>query len=248
MKIAIVGYGKMGKEIEEVAKERNLKVVSRIDPMAPNADFKEINEKSLKDVDVAIDFTVPETAINNIKKYANAGVNVVFGTTGWYEHMDEVKKILSTSDIGFIWSGNFSIGVNAFFRIIRDACKVMEKVPQYDPFVYEIHHNQKKDSPSGTAEMIGKVMLDNLSRKKRIVRDKLDRKIAEDELHVASIRGGTVPGTHVVAFDSPFDTIELKHTVRTRKGLALGAVMAAEWIVDKKGFFNIDDFLTSLFE
>jgi 4-hydroxy-tetrahydrodipicolinate reductase len=247
MKIAIIGYGAMGHLIEEVAKERGIEVVSIIDPKAEGATHKEVNEESVKDADVCIDFTIPQVAVENIKKISSAGKNIVMATTGWYDQMDDVKKIVNESGTGFIWSGNFSIGVNMFFKMVKEAAKVADKVEDYDIMAYELHHNRKADSPSGTANMIGKVLLDNIDRKKKLVFDKLDRKIEEDELHVASVRGGDIPGTHTVLFDSTADTIELKHTARSRRGFAIGAVMAAEFINGKKGWFEIDDLMNNLF-
>ncbi|MEK6950049.1 MAG: dihydrodipicolinate reductase C-terminal domain-containing protein, partial [Nanoarchaeota archaeon] len=148
--------------------------------------------------------------------------------------------------IGMIWSGNFSIGVNIYFKIIENAAKIMNKFTDYDMFVHEFHHNQKADSPSGTAVMIGKILTDNVDRKKKIVTEELKRRITPNELHISSTRSGSIPGTHIVGFDSPADTIELKHTARGREGFALGAIMAAQWIKDKKGFYNIDDLMDDI--
>jgi len=241
--IAIIGYGRMGHEIERIAGDRGINVVSIIDPNNKDAPFDEINKESMKNVDVCIDFTVPESAVENVKKAAKFKKNIVMATTGWYGSIDKVKKIVKDANIGFIWSGNFSLGVNIFFRIIENAARIMNNADMYDLFAYEIHHNQKKDSPSGTAKMIGDILIRNINRKERLVTERLDRKIELDEIHFASIRGGNVPGTHAVCFDSAADTIELKHTARGREGFALGAVMAAEWIYRKKGFFDINDLM-----
>ena len=236
----------MGKEIERIAQIRGISIASIIDPNTKDAPFDEINKESMKDVDVCIDFTMPEAAVENIRKAAKFKKNIVMATTGWYTRMDEVKKIVKEAGIGFIWSGNFSLGVNIFFRIIENAARIMNNADMYDLFAYEIHHNQKKDSPSGTAKSIEKILLDNIKRKKKIVEDKLDRKINADELHFASVRGGDIPGTHVVGFDSTADTIELKHTARSREGFALGAIMAAQWLKGKKGFFTIEDMMKDI--
>jgi 4-hydroxy-tetrahydrodipicolinate reductase len=246
MKIAIIGYGAMGHLIEDVAKERGIEVVSIIDPQAEGATHKEVSEESVKEADVCIDFTIPQVAVENIKKISASGKNIVMATTGWYDQMDDVKKIVEESDNGFIWSGNFSIGVNMFFRMVKAAAKVANKVEEYDIASYELHHNRKADSPSGTANMIGNILVDNIDRKSKLVFDKLDRKIEADELHISSVRGGDIPGTHTILFDSTADTIELKHTARTRKGFALGAVMAAEFINEKKGWFEIDDLMDNV--
>jgi len=246
MKIAITGYGKMGQIVEMLASENGHEVVSTIDPIVKTAKFSELNEKNLCGADVVIDFTVPGIVLSNIENYVDYGINVVIGTTGWYEHIQKIKEKVEKSKIGLIWSGNFSIGVNLFFRIIKQSSILMNNCSLYDVMGYEIHHNRKKDSPSGTMNMIGNILLENLNNKRKIVTEKLDRKIAEDEIHLASIRGGNVPGTHAIAFDSEVDTIELKHTARSRKGLAVGALQAAEWIKDKKGFYNIEDMMNEI--
>jgi 4-hydroxy-tetrahydrodipicolinate reductase len=246
MKIAITGYGKMGQITEQIAIENGHNVVSTIDPTINTAKFKELNEENLCDADVVIDFTVPAIVLENIDIYVKYGINAVIGTTGWYEYLEEVKEKVEKSKIGLVWSGNFSIGVNLFFHIIKESSNLMKKFTSYDVMGYEIHHNRKKDSPSGTMNMIGKILLENLNNKKKIVTEKLDRKISEEEIHLASIRGGNVPGIHLIAFDSEVDTIELKHTVRSRKGLAVGAIKAAEWIQEKKGFYNIEDMMNEI--
>lgn len=245
MNIAIVGYGKMGHEIEKVAKDKGI-IVTTIDPNDDKANFKEINEESMKDVDVCVDFTHPDSVIGNIEKIFKFKKNMVVGTTGWYDKMDDVKKIVEDAGIGLIWSGNFSVGVNIYFKIIENGAKIMNKINDYDAFVHEFHHNKKADSPSGTAVMIGKILTENIERKKKVVTQELKRKIEPDELHVSSTRGGSIPGTHIVGFDSSADTIELKHTARGRQGFALGAVMAAQWIQNKKGFYDINDMMKNI--
>ena len=194
---------------------------------------------------MAIDFSVPDSVMENIKIYIDNKVSAVMGTTGWYDQIDNVKKMVGDK-IGFIWSGNFSLGVNLFFRIIKESAKIFNKFEEYDPMAYEIHHNQKADSPSGTAKMIGKILLNEIERKENLAEDKLDRRINKNEIHFASVRGGSIPGTHVVMFDSDADTVELKHTARNRCGLARGAVLACSWIADKKGFYSIEDMMDSI--
>ena len=245
MKIAIIGYGKMGHEIENVAKDRGM-TVRTIDSSAEDADYKEINEESMKDVDVCVDFTHPDSVIGNIEKVSEFGKNIVVGTTGWYDKTDDVKKIIEEAGTGLIWSGNFSIGVNIYFKMIENAAQIINKFDDYDVFVHEFHHKNKADSPSGTAVMIGNILTDNIDRKRKVVTEELKRKIEPDELHISSTRGGSVPGTHIVGFDSAADTIELKHTARGREGFALGAVMAAEWINGKKGFYDINDLMKEI--
>jgi 4-hydroxy-tetrahydrodipicolinate reductase len=245
MKIAIVGYGKMGHEIAKVAQTKGISAVT-IDPTGENASFKEINEESMKDVDVCIDFTNPNSVVDNIKNISKFKKNIVVGTTGWYGKMDEVKEIVKSNDVGLIYASNFSLGVNIFFKIVESAAKLIDKADDYDVFGVEFHHNKKLDSPSGTAKSIGEILVKNIKRKDKLNFEKMDRKIEQDEIHFASVRGGTIPGTHVVGFDSPADIIEMKHTARNRSGFALGAVLASQWIDGKKGFFNIDDMMKEI--
>lgn len=245
MKIAIIGYGKMGHEIEKVAKAKNI-AATTIDSHEANAQHKEINEKSMDNVDVCVDFTHPESVIANIKKAASFKKNIVVGTTGWYDKLNEAKKAVEQNGIGFIYASNFSIGVNIFFKVIESAAKIINKIEDYDIYGYELHHNKKVDSPSGTAKSIGDILTKNIRRKDTLVYDKLDRKIEKNELHIASVRAGFIPGTHVVGFDSAADTIELAHAARSREGFALGAVMAAQWIQNKKGFYDINDMMKSI--
>ncbi|MEK6959366.1 MAG: 4-hydroxy-tetrahydrodipicolinate reductase [archaeon] len=243
MQIAIVGYGKMGKAAEAAAKLRGHSVTI-IDPIEEKADFKEINQTSLAKADVCIDFTTPTVAIENAKKIAALGKNIVMGTTGWYERMEEMKS--ATNKIGFIWSGNYSVGMNVFFEAVKATSKIMNNLPEYDAAVCETHHNQKKDSPGGSAQIIANIIIQNMARKKKIQPDRIEGKPNPEELHVASIRCGSIPGTHVAIFDCPADTIELKHIARGREGFAVGAVMAAEFINGKKGFFGMDDFMRTI--
>ena len=246
MNIAIIGYGKMGREIERLAKDRGINIVSIIDSNDPNAQYREINDESLNGADVCIDFTHPSSILENIKKTAALGKNMVVGTTGWYDQAGEVKKIVEEAGTGLIWSGNFSIGVNIFFKIIEDSAKIIDKFDDYDIFVHEFHHNQKADSPSGTAAMIGKILIGNIQRKSKIVTEEVKRRIEPNELHISSTRAGKIFGTHIVGFDSDADSIELKHTAKGRQGFASGAVMAAEWINGKKGFYGINAMLGNL--
>lgn len=245
MNIAIIGYGKMGHEIEKAARAKGINVRT-IDPSEPSANYKQISDESMNGVDVCVDFTHPDSVIGNVEKISKFKKNIVVGTTGWYNNMDKVKKIVENAKIGLIWSGNFSIGVNIYFRVIENAARVINKFNDYDLFVHEFHHNKKADSPSGTAVMIGKILVDNIERKKKIVTEELKRKIDPDELHISSTRCGTIPGTHIVGFDSSADTIELTHTARSREGFALGAVTAAQWIQGKKGFYDINDMMKSI--
>ena len=246
MNIVIIGYGKMGHEIEKLARAKGMNVVSIIDPGSSEAAHKAINEESMRNVDVCIDFTHPNAVIGNVEKIARFKKSIVLGTTGWYNNIEQIKNIVQQSNIGLIYASNFSIGVNIFFRIVENAAKIINSIPDYDVFSYELHHNKKVDSPSGTARTIGELLVKNITRKNQLVFDKLDRKIEPNELHIASVRTGFFPGTHVVGFDSMADTIELTHTNRNRDGLAMGTIMAAEWINGKKGFYGIDDMMKSI--
>src|SRR3989338_10674746 len=216
MNIAIIGYGKMGHEIEKITRAKGMNIISIIDPNSSSANYREINEESLHNVDVCIDFTEPGAVMENIRKISKLGKCIVVGTTGWYDHLEESKSIVSQSNVGFIYASNFSIGVNIFFKIIENAARIINSIDSYDVFGYEVHNSRKLDAPSGTAKAIEQILVKNIQRKK--------------EVPFASVRSGTVPGTHVVGFDSAADTIELKHTARNREGFAIGAVMAAEWI------------------
>lgn len=238
----------MGRTIEALAQEKGICVRSIIDPFidAQGKIYNEINEKSLNEVDVCIDFTNPDVLIENVKKVTALKKNIVVGTTAWYDKAEQVERIVNASGIGFIYAHNFSIGVNLLFRLTAYAAKLFDKFSQYDEYAYELHHNQKVDSPSGTAVKLGEVLVDNLSRKKKLVTGRLDRKIEEDELHFASIRGGSFPGTHVIGFDSPADTIKIKHTARGRMGFADGALSAAQWINKKEGYYKFEDMIDEI--
>jgi 4-hydroxy-tetrahydrodipicolinate reductase len=241
MKVLIVGYGKMGKEVEKVCITRNHTVTARIDPFG--GDFEELRLETAKQADVAIEFSLPDAVAVNAKIYSDAGLSAIVGTTGWLAKLDSVKEIVKKGNIGYLYGSNFGIGAHLFFKLVALASKLTNPLPDYDILGYEIHHKKKKDSPSGTAKSTAEIILANSDKKDTLVTDKLDRAIRENELHFASVRGGTIPGIHTVLIDSEADTIEITHTARSRGGLAIGAVMAAEWIAGKKGLFTVDDFI-----
>ncbi|HOP08950.1 MAG TPA: 4-hydroxy-tetrahydrodipicolinate reductase [Candidatus Methanofastidiosa archaeon] len=245
MRIAIVGYGRMGHEIEGLATGRGHECVT-IDTSNTDARYNELSETSLKGCDVCIDFTQPDSAVTNIEMMAGLGKNMVVGTTGWYRRLPYVKEVVLDNDVGFLWSPNFSIGVNLYFRLVEAAAKLFNNIDDYDIMGYEIHHNGKVDSPSGTAIKIANILIEGINRKNKVEYGMLNRKPDPDEIHFASVRGGSNPGLHTVQFDSPFDTIEMSHQNRSRKGLALGAVLGAEFIKDRKGFYEIEDLIDSL--
>jgi 4-hydroxy-tetrahydrodipicolinate reductase len=227
MKIAIVGYGKMGRMIEAAAAARSIEVGLKLDEFN-NARFEGITAENFRGIDVAIDFSVPSAAVQNIVRIASLGVNLVVGTTGWQDQMEHVRSVVAGRGIGMVWSPNYSVGVNAFFRIVAEAAKLLETEASYESWAWEIHHSAKKDAPSGTLLKVVQEM------KKAGFTRRVD---------VASNRAGVIPGTHEVGFDSPADTITLRHTARSREGFALGAVKASEWIKGKQGFYEFGDIL-----
>lgn len=242
MNIAIIGFGRMGREVMEVARSRG-HTCTTIDTNNADADYQGVSGQSLEGADVCIDFTLPQSAVANLEAAAACKKPVVMGTTGWYSQMDHVRDIVEESGIGFLWSPNFSIGVNLYFRLVSAAASIFDNVDDYDVMGYEIHHNGKADSPSGTAIKIAQLLVDGIERKKEPVYEMLSRRREPHELHYASVRGGSNPGLHSVQFDSPFDTIEISHQNRNRQGLALGAVLAAEFVADRHGFYEIEDLI-----
>ncbi|MGO9411908.1 MAG: 4-hydroxy-tetrahydrodipicolinate reductase [Spirochaetia bacterium] len=246
MRVAIIGYGGMGQEVERVLRARDHEVVARIDPQAPGADAKHLTEETARKLDAVIEFSHAEAVLENARSYARFGVNAVVGTTGWYGKLDELKTILKDQPIGFVYGSNFSIGAHMFFALVAAAVELSNPFAEYDILGWEVHHKRKKDSPSGTALSIAKIITSVHARKKKVVTERLDRAPGQDELHFASVRGGEVPGIHTVLLDSTFDTIELTHSARSRGGLALGAVRAAEWIQGKKGLYEVSDFIQEI--
>jgi 4-hydroxy-tetrahydrodipicolinate reductase len=242
MKIALIGYGKMGQEIHKLCTEHEVVI---IDPKYSEANYQEISANSLEGVDVAIDFSHPDCIMSNIHKVAEYGTNLVVGTTGWYDKMEEVKELANQKNIGLLWASNFSIGVHMFWRILEKASQEFATHPEYDVFGHEFHHNQKADSPSGTAKSTAEIVLKNSPKKSKISYETSHETIPANTLHFTSTRGGQIPGTHTIFFDSQADNIEIKHTARNREGFALGAIKCAQWLNKKTGFFTIDDYLNS---
>jgi 4-hydroxy-tetrahydrodipicolinate reductase len=232
LKIAIVGYGKMGKMIEQVAMAKGIQITNVFDIDAP------LDNTQQYAFDVAIDFSTPDVVINNVKTLAELGKNVVIGTTGWYDKIELVKQICSEKNIGCVWASNFSIGMQIMFKLVAQATKLSDANNLYDVFINEIHHRHKKDSPSGTALELAKIVIANSNTKQKILTEVLQREIEFDELHITSSRGGSVTGTHNVYFDSDADTIELTHTAKNRTGFAEGALLAAHWLKNKTDFSN----------
>jgi 4-hydroxy-tetrahydrodipicolinate reductase len=246
MKAIILGYGKMGREVEAVLVQKKHTVAARIDSFIADADAKTLTQELAAKADVVIEFALAKDIETRVSFYADYAIPAVIGTTGWNDRLDKIKTMVEKSSIGVVYGSNFSVGANIFFKLISEATKIINKFPEYDVLAYEIHHKQKKDSPSGTAQTIGSLILEEHKKKRSIVTDKLDRAIQDHEMHFASVRGGYVPGIHTVLFDSAADTIELTHSARNRSGLALGAVLAAEWITGKKGFFAFPDIINQM--
>ncbi len=236
MKIALIGYGKMGKAIEEIAVQKGHEVVLKIG--SQNAD--DMITANLQKADVAIEFTTPHSAVQNIKKCLDAGVPVVCGSTGWLQHWEEVKEYLQNKNGAFLYGSNLSIGVNLFFELNRFLAQLMAPYNEYDVKMEEIHHTQKKDAPSGTAITLAEQILQYSKLKQQWTNNGAK---AKSELEIKSVRTDPAPGTHVIQYTSEIDDIEIKHTAHNRKGFAAGAVMAAEFLQNKKGIFTIKDVL-----
>lgn len=242
MKIVLLGYGKMGQLIEKFVQKRGHEVVLIVD--ANNRE--DITIEDLQQADVAIDFSAPDAALENISLCFEADLPIVVGTTGWYEHLQEVKEICLEADQSLLYGSNFSIGVNVFFHINRLLAKAMDPYKQYDVQVEEIHHIHKLDAPSGTAITIAEGIIENSTSKHSWVNEVEGSSAADlvnkpDELLIESLRIEEVPGTHTVLYSSEVDQIEFKHTAHNRHGFALGAVVAAEWLHGKKGFYQVTE-------
>lgn len=236
MKIALIGYGKMGKTIERIALERGHEIVSVID--VDNQD--DFTSEAFKSADVAIEFTRPEVALENYRKSFEAGVAVVSGTTGWSEQLPEIKARVEKEGYTLFWTSNFSLGVNIFMAVNKYLANIMNHFSAYDVEMTEVHHTQKLDAPSGTAITLAEGILGNIDRKSKWVKETEQNK---NELAIKSIREGDVPGIHTVRYESSVDSIEIKHELKSRESLAFGAVMAAEFTVGKKGFLGMEDML-----
>lgn len=236
MKIALIGYGKMGKAIEEIAVAKGHEVVLKID--MDNQD--EFTAENLSKADVAIEFTGPHSAVENLKKLFDAGVPVVSGSTGWLEKWEEVKTYCESKNCGFIYASNYSIGVNLFFELNTYLAKLMSNHDTYDVSLEEIHHTQKKDAPSGTAITLAEQVLQSITSKKQWTNEESTKK---EDLIITSKRIDPAPGTHSIKYHSEIDDIEIIHTAHSRKGFAGGAVAAAEFIAGKKGIYTMKDVL-----
>jgi 4-hydroxy-tetrahydrodipicolinate reductase len=236
MNIALIGYGKMGKAIEEIAVQRGHTIVLKID--IDNA--QGFTKENLAKADVAIEFTGPHSAYENVKKLMQAGTATVCGSTGWLEKLNEINQLCKQNNAAFIYASNYSVGVNIFFEVNKRLAALMAPHDDYEIQLTEIHHTQKKDEPSGTAITLAEQILENISRKKNWVNHISDN---PEDLEILSERIDPAPGTHKVKYSSGIDDIEIVHTAHTRKGFALGAVLAAEFIAGKKGIYSMKDVL-----
>jgi 4-hydroxy-tetrahydrodipicolinate reductase len=224
-RLAIVGYGKMGKLVEHLAPEYGFEVAVKLD-LDNNANFEGLTRENFIDIDAAVDFSNPHVCVRNAEGIAALGVNLVIGTTGWHEQLGAVRSAVERHGTGAVWSPNFSIGVNVFMKLVAEAARLMAEQPEYGAWAWEIHHNTKKDSPSGTLLKLAHGM-----RQAGYHR----------AVDVASNRAGSHPGTHEIGFDSAADTITLRHTARSREGFARGALKAAKWIIGRKGFHEFSE-------
>lgn len=236
MKIALIGYGKMGREIEKTALSRKHEVVSIIDISNP----EDFDSPQFLSAEAAIEFSQPQSAFGNYQKCFDRNIPVVAGTTGWLNRLDEVKKICETGNQTFFYASNFSIGVNIFFAVNRYLAKIMNSFPDYEVGMEEVHHIHKLDSPSGTGITLAEDILENIDRKKQW---KEAAEGAPADLLIHSKREGEVPGIHEIFYESEADVISIRHDAKSRKGFALGAVLAAEFVKGKKGFLTMNDML-----
>ena len=231
MKIALLGYGKMGKIIEQIAMQRGHKIVLKID--------KGDNAYDIRKADVAIDFSIPSAAVSNISNCLKNGVPVISGTTGWLNQFDDMVALCKERDGAFIYASNYSLGVNIFFELNKQLAKMMASLKQYNVSMEEIHHTQKLDAPSGTAITLAEGVIENTDYSNW----ELDKSNSKNTLSIVAKRIEKVPGTHMVNYNSEVDNISISHTAHNRQGFALGAVIAAEWIVGKTGVFTMKDVL-----
>lgn len=226
-RLAIIGYGKMGRLIEQLSPEYGFAIGLKLDEFN-NSRFEGLTAENFRAIDVAIDFSIPGAVARNAEGIAAMGVNLVIGTTGWQEHAETVKAAVARHGTGLVWSPNYSVGVNAFLRLVSEAAKMLASQPEYGAWAWEVHHSTKKDAPSGTLIKLVEEM-----KKAGYARP----------VDVGSNRAGSHPGTHEIGFDSSADTITLRHTARSREGFARGALKAAQWVIGKKGFHEFGEIL-----
>ena len=234
MKVALVGHGKMGHEVEAVLRERGHEAI-----------VADRNAAFPTGCVVGIDFTRSDAVPANVEKAMKAGARYVVGTTGWGDRLEDVRKTVTRAGGGLVHAANFSVGVNLFYKIVRDAAAILSRFPEYDPFILERHHRQKKDAPSGTAKVLAGIVSSAGGQRPKPVSE-LEGALPEDSFHISAVRAGGIVGDHTVGFDSGGDEILLEHRARTRRGFGLGAVLAAEWIATRTGFHSFDAVLDDL--
>jgi len=238
-RIALIGYGAMGRELERLAGEFNCEVVRIHDVDRPLT-------SDGPDYDVAIEFTEPSVVLENARLVAESGKDIVIGTTGWYDDIEVLEQIQQRTGQGIIFGSNFSVGVQMFFRLARAAGMLVNDAEEYDVMVHEWHHARKKDSPSGTAFTTAQILLDEIDRKERMDAETQHERIHPEVLHVSSTRGGNIIGRHLITIDGPTDSIEIQHTARSREGFARGALRAARWIHGRSGLFDFADVFSQI--
>lgn len=241
MRIALVGTGQMGTTVERVSIERGHEIVARFDIDNPLTGASD--PEALNGADVVIEFSLPAAAMDNIRRYFAWGLTAVVGTTGWYDTLDEVRSLAHSSDAAVLYAPNFSFGIALLVRALRGIGPLLNRLPEYDAYIHEVHHVKKVDSPSGTAIMLGQTLLEQLERKERLESETVHGRIDPSVLHVTSSRAGAVFGMHTVGIDSAFDRISITHDAKGREGFAFGAVKSAEWLSGRKGLFTLDDVL-----
>jgi 4-hydroxy-tetrahydrodipicolinate reductase len=227
LNLALLGHGKMGSAVARLAPERGFEV-RLILTIESNPDGVAVTEENFRGIDVCIDFTTPEVVVDNLRRVAALGVNLVVGTTGWNHRFEEVREIIQSSGVGMVYAANFSIGVQLFYRLARAAAEIFAPYPMYEPYIVEAHHKAKKDAPSGTALEL---------------RRQVEPRLPSREIPTSSVRAGFIPGMHELGFDSEADTVVVRHTARSRQGFAEGALYAARWVVGKKGLFGFEQVL-----
>lgn len=242
MRLALVGTGRMGTAVESVAADRGHEIIARFSsshPLPEGADRPE----ALEAVDIMIDFSLPDLAADHIERYCRWGTAAVVGTTGWYDRLGDVAKWVKEHDAALLYAPNFSVGVAVLAHALRAVAPLIDRMPEYDPYIHEVHHVHKVDSPSGTAQMLANILVDGLERKTHVEPETQHGPIEPDALHVTSSRAGAVVGRHTVSMDSSFDEITMEHRAKDRTGFAFGSVKAAEWLPGRRGLFTIDDML-----
>lgn len=240
MTLALVGTGQMGQAIAAAAADGPHNIVVRFHSDRP---FLNTDPQVIEDVDLAVDFSLPELAVPHLRRYCEWSLPAVMGTTGWYDQLDEVKGLVDRHDASVLYAPNFSIGVAILSRAVDHVTALMDELDAYDPFVHEMHHTRKADSPSGTARMLAEQLVEGLERKDHLDSEAQHHRIDPSAVHVSSTRVGTTFGEHTVGFDSPYDRVALRHRAKNREGFAAGALRAAEWLRGRQGLFTLDDVL-----